>query len=160
MSTDAQRDLADSWLRLADEDLYTAEKLLSPPNPICTTAVYHCQQAAEKAAKALLALYGEDIPLKHDIGHILENLEKHNAAVNQFQVAAERLTIFATEYRYPKPNAIPLTQDAVDIAVRDASSIVQYARSLIPLPSKTGDGEADGAGGGAAGGPAVQRRTT
>lgn len=140
-----------SWLRLAEEDLKSARKLLSPPDPIWKTAVYHCQQAAEKASKALLALHGEDIPFKHDIGLLLEKLEKYEKGLIGFEVAAESLTIFATEYRYPNANAKPLTQEIVDKTVRDAESIVSRAISLILHPSEKKDGGGDGSGGGAGG---------
>ena len=42
MSADNNREFALSWLRLAEEDLKSARKLLSPPDPIWETAVYHC----------------------------------------------------------------------------------------------------------------------
>jgi hypothetical protein len=43
-----------NWLDIAEEDLASAQKLAAPPSPHWKTAVYHCQQAAEKAVKALL----------------------------------------------------------------------------------------------------------
>lgn len=134
MSTKEKRELAYSWLRLAEEDLSTARKLLAPPDPIWTTAVYHCQQAAEKAAKALLVLHGENVPRKHDIGHILEKLEKYESSLRQFEVQAESLTIFATEYRYPSASVKPLSKDVADKAMNDAAAIVSHAFSLVPDP--------------------------
>jgi HEPN domain-containing protein len=50
MSTDNPQ----SWLDIAEDDLASAQKLAAPPSPHWKTAVYHCQQAAEKAIKALL----------------------------------------------------------------------------------------------------------
>ncbi len=45
-----------NWLLTAKADLESAEKLAEPPNPILETAVYHCQQSAEKAIKGFLTL--------------------------------------------------------------------------------------------------------
>ena len=42
------------WLDIAEDDLGSARKLAAPPDPHWKAAVYHCQQAAEKAIKALL----------------------------------------------------------------------------------------------------------
>ena len=95
MSANSYREFAISWLRLAEEDLKSARKLLSPPEPLWNTAVYHCQQAAEKASKALLALHGEDIPLKHDIGLLLEKLEKYEKGLIGLEPAAETVVDLA-----------------------------------------------------------------
>lgn len=55
------------WLIKADHDVRTAERLLTVAPPILDTAVYHCQQAAEKAMKAYLTL--RDAPFQR--GHVL-----------------------------------------------------------------------------------------
>ncbi len=44
------------WLIKADHDLRSAERLLTGDPPLLDTAVYHCQQVAEKALKAYLTL--------------------------------------------------------------------------------------------------------
>lgn len=43
-----------AWLAKADRELASARRLLDGNPPYLDTAVYHCQQAAEKALKALL----------------------------------------------------------------------------------------------------------
>lgn len=48
---------------------------LAPPDPHWKTAVYHCQQAAEKAAKALL--------VQHD-GMLLKKLERHDIGIDRY----------------------------------------------------------------------------
>ena len=41
------------WLRKAASDLDSAKGLAAMPKPRRDTAIYHCQQAAEKAIKGL-----------------------------------------------------------------------------------------------------------
>jgi hypothetical protein len=46
------------WLHKADHDLRSAARLMSGDDePLLDTAVYHCQQAAEKALKAYLTAH-------------------------------------------------------------------------------------------------------
>jgi HEPN domain-containing protein len=49
-----RRRLVQGWLIKAQNDLATARKLAEHPNPLLDTAIYQCQQAAEKAVKAFL----------------------------------------------------------------------------------------------------------
>ena len=53
---EAKRDLVRAWLTLAQHDLASARKLSTDPDPYLDTAIYHCQQAAEKAVKGFLNL--------------------------------------------------------------------------------------------------------
>ena len=48
------------WMGKARSDLRSAEVLLTVDPPLVGNALYHCQQAAEKARKALL--YWQDVP--------------------------------------------------------------------------------------------------
>ena len=47
-----RREEAEEWLRYATEDLETAEILLGPASPKPKQALFHAQQAVEKAPKA------------------------------------------------------------------------------------------------------------
>jgi len=52
---EAKRDLVRRWLVKAWHDLAAARKLAGGPDAYLDVAIYHCQQAAEKALKAFLA---------------------------------------------------------------------------------------------------------
>ncbi len=47
-------ELVKSWLTKANHDLGSARQLSHGPDPYFDTAIYHCQQAAEKALKGFL----------------------------------------------------------------------------------------------------------
>jgi HEPN domain-containing protein len=123
-----------SWLDIAEDDLASARKLALPPEPHWKTAVYHCQQAAEKAVKALLVQH-DGILLKklerHDIGLLVEQLGHYHGNVDDLKLSAEALSDFATMYRYPGSEVEPLTQDVVDKAIDDADLFIKKAKELL-----------------------------
>ncbi len=48
---ETKRDLLKAWLVKAQHDLAAARKLSADPDSYLDTAIYHCQQAAEKPSK-------------------------------------------------------------------------------------------------------------
>ena len=55
------------WLVKADHDLGSAKRLMTGKDSFLDTAVYHCQQAAEKALKAYLTLKDTPFQKVHDL---------------------------------------------------------------------------------------------
>lgn len=125
------KESAKDWLRLAKIDLDSANKLAGPPDPIPSTCLYHCQQAAEKSAKAVLALNNEKVPNIHDVGRILELIEEYDERLTSFASAAEELTLYATEYRYPKAGVKPISEADVAKAISDAKEIFNLVSSIV-----------------------------
>jgi len=58
------------WLVFVDEDLRVAEILVAVSPPALRTAAFHCQQAAEKMAKALLIAFSAEVPRIHDVSEL------------------------------------------------------------------------------------------
>lgn len=54
-----KRDTVNAWLVKAQRDLNVAQKLSSDEEPHLDAAIYHCQQAAEKAIKAYLVFQNQ-----------------------------------------------------------------------------------------------------
>lgn len=69
---DAKRDLVQAWLRRAHDDLRSARKLSEEPDPLFATALYHCQQCAEKSLKGFLVYHDEPFEKTHDVGVLLQ----------------------------------------------------------------------------------------
>ncbi len=146
-----------AWIQIAEEDLAAAKKLASPPAPQWKTAVYHCQQAAEKAIKALLVLHGGALTKKlekHDIGLLLDKLSAYTMDLGDLDARAESLTDFASMYRYPNSEVEPLTQEIVDRAIVDAEIFLNRSKQFIATAENEGVGDA----GGATGGPQPRNR--
>jgi HEPN domain-containing protein len=123
--------LAREWLRKASYDLRSAKILHASPDKLYETAIYHCQQAAEKAIKAVLVAHRQHVPLTHDIALLLERAGKFDKGLAQFEALAESITGYATEYRYPNTAADELSISEVQSAIEYASELVEYIASLI-----------------------------
>ena len=52
----AKLELVRSWLVKSQRDLGAVQKLSTGPKPYLDVAIYHCQQAAEKAIKGIKSL--------------------------------------------------------------------------------------------------------
>ena len=92
---------AREWLRTAAEDLRLAELALDDSPPLTGGALYHAQQAAEKALKGLLVLHGIPYPLTHDVRKLLTMCSDAGAGLGAGVSAAAGLTQFAIRFRYP-----------------------------------------------------------
>ena len=119
------------WLLKADHDLRSAERLLGGDDPLRDTAVYHCQQAAEKALKGYLAFCEAEIPKVHLLPLLVELCLERNPVFEQLQDAAEALTPFATAFRYPGNVFEPDPEDAEEAMIL-ARQVVELVRSLLP----------------------------
>ncbi|MBM4345300.1 MAG: HEPN domain-containing protein [Deltaproteobacteria bacterium] len=94
-------------------------------------AIYHCEQAAEKAFKALLV--AKDVPFRptHD-------LRKHgtDVAVLFPQLAAlmreaANLTVYATGSHYPTEQVVEVDSAALDGALDLADRVVTAAKAAV-----------------------------
>ena len=98
---DAVRELVSGWLTKARHDLASARILGSGSSPVLDTAIYHCQQAAEKALKGFLLYHGEPFGKTHDLEVLVKLAAQIDACFSSWQEVAIALTPYATQYRYP-----------------------------------------------------------
>jgi HEPN domain-containing protein len=126
-----REELVQSWLVKALHDLATARKAAAEPDPYLDTAIYHCQQAAEKAVNGFLAFHDQSPVRTHDIELLLSMADSFEAGFAAWVEAAERLTRYATQYRYPGDVMEP-DQDEFDQALTDAEGLVQFVLSVPP----------------------------
>jgi HEPN domain-containing protein len=59
-----------SWFEKAHKDLRCAQIDLAAEPPASEDALYHCQQAAEKALKGFLVWHDQPFPKTHDLGRL------------------------------------------------------------------------------------------
>ena len=59
-----------SWFEKAHKDLRCAQIDLAAEPPAPEDALYHCQQAAEKALKGFLSWHDQPFPKTHDLGRL------------------------------------------------------------------------------------------
>jgi HEPN domain-containing protein len=98
MAADAPR-AADTrgWLRRAAADLRDADVDLAADPPLIGDAVFHCQQAAEKALKAFLAWH--DVPFRktHDLAEVGQQCKLRPVSRTESQKVAK-----VSAWRYPQ----------------------------------------------------------
>ena len=63
---------AQAWMVKAWRDLETARRAVGGEPPFYDIAVYHCQQAGEKAVKAFLVCHGKSHEKTHDIEVLID----------------------------------------------------------------------------------------
>lgn len=111
----------------AERDLASAIRLLEGEPPFLDTAVYHCQQAAEKALKGYLASRDQPLRRLHDLVLLVDECIDLDASFNELAEAAEILTPYGTAFRYPgdasEPQG-PEAQEALACAKRVLGHVI------------------------------------
>jgi HEPN domain-containing protein len=100
-ATDPQWDEALRWVVKASQDRRSAVLMLGDDPPLLDPAAYHCQQAAEKLLKALLAAAGVVIPKSHDLQRLAALVVPLFPALASAIDPITDLTPWATATRYP-----------------------------------------------------------
>lgn len=114
---EAQSEDVRAWLRKAFLDLRAANHAMFAAEPsLWADAVFHAQQAAEKALKAFLAWH--DMPFRKT--HNLEELGRECVKLDgRLQAVVERavpLTEYAWKFRYPGEPGEPSREEALRTA--------------------------------------------
>jgi HEPN domain-containing protein len=137
MSPDAAR-LEDTraWLSKAQTDVRCARVSRGADPPILEDALFHCQQACEKALKALLAWH--DVPFRktHSLEEVGEQCLRIDPSLRAFVDAAVPLTEFAWAYRYPGEPEEP-EAGSVDQAIDTTVALVEAIMDRLPAELRT-----------------------
>lgn len=107
------------WIRKAEQDLAAAKLLCQGEEQYWDVAIYHCQQAAEKALKGCLIYLGQDAPRTHDLRFLLQLTTAIIPDLESLADAADELNPYATAFRYPGEVFEPTQwemQEALDLA--------------------------------------------
>jgi len=128
---EAKQVMVARWLAKAQRDLASAQRLADKSAPLLDTAVYHCQQAAEKALKGFLVFYDVRVPKTHDLVELLAAAAALTSDYAALSGSAEPLTLYATLFRYPGAQLEP-TQAEYEQAYQDAAEFVRVTLALIP----------------------------
>lgn len=120
-----------AWLQKANEDLQAAKRLLEPPKALLSAAVFNCQQAAEKALKALLVWH--DVPFRktHYLKEIGEACIELDETLTGLIGRAVPLTEYAWKFRYPGEPEGP-SREEVEIALALATEVYQAIAARLP----------------------------
>ena len=128
---DAARELVRAWLIKARHDLATARKLAADPDPYLDTAIYHCQQTAEKAVKGFLVFHGQRFEKTHHIPLLVSLATPFAPEFSAWLEAAERLTPYAAAFRYPGEILEP-DRAEFEMALEAAEGLYKFVLSQLP----------------------------
>ena len=91
---------------------------------------YMAQQAAELAVKAVYVQRGWRFAFVHDLANLLDGLEERGMVVPEPIREAEKLTIYATQMRYPGVSGF-VTKDDYTRVMAIAEAVVAWAERVV-----------------------------
>lgn len=120
-----------AWLIKAKRDLDSAARLVDDADPYLDTAIYHCQQAGEKALKAFLVFHELPFAKTHDLRLLAMQAAGIEPRFAAWREVVALLTPYATEFRYADE---PLEPDEAtfDEAFNAATALYRFVLSLLP----------------------------
>lgn len=123
------REAAHDWLRYAEGNLARA-KQEKPEEAPWDYMCFDAQQAAEKAAKAVLVLRQIEFPRTHELGELLALARQAGEQIPEDLWEASGLSRYATHARYPGEEQ-PATENDYREAVAIAEKVVRWAEGII-----------------------------
>jgi len=123
------------WLKRAVADLRAAQVAHDAVPPLLGTAVFHCQQGAEKSLKAFLVLHGRTFRKTHSIEEIGEAAIRIEADLREVVDRAVPLTEYAWKFRYPGEEDEPAAEE-VDEAIQAARDVLNAVLKRIPAEAR------------------------
>jgi HEPN domain-containing protein len=118
-------DLAQKWLKMAEEEFAIAESLIQEPIGLAG-ACFHCQQAAEKTLKAWLMAHDVRPEKTHELEELVAACSQIDSPFSQLLADAESLTEYAVERRYDADFWPPV--DEARIALERARRIYGFVK--------------------------------
>ena len=122
------------WFVKAANDLRAAEIDLGAEPPLIEDALFHCQQAAEKALKAFLTFHKVTFRKTHNLEEIGEVCLTIDQSLKDMVDEAVPLTEYAWAFRYP---GNILTADSTEVQTALKISRKLFCMILDRLPSET-----------------------
>jgi HEPN domain-containing protein len=124
---------AQTWINLANRDHIVATHLKETLKPMPVEVVcFHCQQTVEKALKAVLAYYEDEIPKTHNIRLLAELCSKHNKEILIDNNIVDTITDYAVITRYVEDRR-DYTEDTANFALNQASKTIENVKQALNL---------------------------
>ncbi len=118
------------WLVRAKSNLKLAEKGGRIKGVFLEDLCFNAQQAAEKALKAACLASGLDFPRTHSLVLLMDMLESKGTKIPANVKAADILTQYAVESRYPGP-VEKVTEAEYRESLRLAAQVVFWVESIL-----------------------------
>jgi len=121
---------AQAWFAIAERDVRSARILLQADPPVTEAAAFHCQQAAEKYLKGILAYHAVSPPGSSEIGLLLDQVHPHTKIFEPHRPDGEQLTVFSLEKR-SHVVVDPPSVDEASSALQTAERFQEIATGMI-----------------------------
>jgi len=134
---EADLGLVKDWLARAHQDLRASLILAAAEDAPLDVAIYHCQQAGEKAAKAYLQWRDEPFAKTHNLRALVIQAASLDKGFEAFEKPAEILTPYVSAFRYPGGADEPMpTREEFDEALQHAQAIYDFVLNLLPAEER------------------------
>lgn len=128
----AELEIALQWVAKARNDLLDADNNLESAHVPTDTVCFHCQQAAEKLLKAVLAAQGVPPPRTHVLMLLADQLAASFPTLEQLSDDLSILTPYAVSARYPDDDFdMPTIEDARE-ARQCAKRVLTWVQTAYP----------------------------
>ncbi|MBZ5619659.1 MAG: HEPN domain-containing protein [Acidobacteriia bacterium] len=117
----------------AHKDLRCAQIDLAADPPAPEDALYHCQQAAEKALKGFLVWRDQPFPKTHDLGKLGKQAVEQDQTLEPLVDEVVEFTKYAWMFRYPGDVEVPSVVETVAVLHRVRDFVEAM---LIRLPEE------------------------
>ncbi len=121
---------ANQWLERADEDLRLAEAIAGDAD-FLASAAFHCQQAVEKMAKAVLVACQAEYPRIHDVAELGTAVAAVRPELGKSIAGLGGLTDWYITTRYPGLEYRPSRHD-VGLALEKLKELRALISALAP----------------------------
>jgi HEPN domain-containing protein len=101
-----------AWMDRSRRDLHSAELLIAGGE--YADALFHSQQAAEKAMKAFLTFHQIEFQKTHDLARLSRHCVVIDGSLSSALAPAYGLSRYAWVFRYPGAPYMPEAQEAAD----------------------------------------------
>jgi HEPN domain-containing protein len=124
-----------AWLDRACRDLRAAKLLIA--GEANAEALFHCQQAVEKALKAFLTFHERTFRRTHDLGDLGSQCLAFDDSLQPVVSQAEALTQYAWRFRYPGDSYEPDSAEAQE-GLEKAEAAVGVVERRLPAAESGG----------------------
>lgn len=134
---EADSQLVKDWPTRAHQDLRASSILAAAEDAPLDVAIYHCQQAGEKAVKAYLQWRDEPFAKTHNLRALVIQASELDEGFDAFERPAEILTPYVSAFRYPGGADQPMpTREEFDEALQYAHAIYDFVLNLVPTEAR------------------------
>lgn len=126
---DAKPSDSKDWFAYAENDLKAASVLVDAN--IIGYALYHIEQASEKALKAYLIATNTSFALTHDLVPLLCSCTKTEPEFEQFTPDIREINPYSTKSRYPNKSYTEPQISTVKLLIAKATALLHFVHDRI-----------------------------